>query len=76
MSNDRLHDRVMDFAHNKMRKIPRLAQKCEIYGTTRAVVDANHATNILKKIFPAATGPTIYYALHALQDRLDEAARR
>lgn len=57
-----------------LRKIPRTVARCDIYGTTRVVVDRRHARNLLKKLVPWATSPDIYDALVILQDRLDDAA--
>ncbi len=57
-----------------LKKIPRTVARCDIYGTTRVIVDRRHARNLLKKLVPWATSPDIYDALVILQDRLDHNA--
>lgn len=55
-----------------MKRIPRKALRCPVYGTMHVVVDEPHAKNIiLKHGDPAATASDIYDAMRVLQDRLD-----
>lgn len=81
MSNDRkerarerYHEKVMGFV-SRMRRIPRKAQRCELYGTVKAVVDERRAKNIIRKMFPRVERGTLYEAMWAMQEALDEAAR-
>lgn len=64
---------LLKFAKS-MRRIPRKAQRCDVYGTVSAVVDKRHALAIFRKVAPCATGPALYDAMVILQDRLDEVA--
>jgi len=57
-----------------MRRIPRKALRCEVYGTVSVVVDRAHAINIFRKLFPATNAQEHYIALMLLQDRLDSAS--
>lgn len=70
---DRQDDRVVFFAWN-MRRIPRKAVRCEVYGTVSAAVDERHARNIFAKVAPAASADALSEALSVLQHRLDETA--
>lgn len=55
----------------RMRRIPRRALRCEIYGTVRAVLDDRAAARIFARVSPAASRDAIYAARIVLQDRLD-----
>lgn len=46
-----------------LKKIPRTVWRCEVYGTTRVVVDRPHARNLLKKLVPWATSSDVYAAI-------------
>ncbi len=66
---------LLDFAW-RMKRIPRKAQRCQVYpDDVCAVVDQPHAKAIFKKLFPTASGSATYDALNILQERLDERAR-
>ncbi len=72
-ARDRLSEDLVSFAW-RMRTVPRKAQRCEIYGTVSAVVDRDHALNILRKAFPGYRIDAViaYRAFNVLQERLDE----
>ena len=55
-----------------MRRIPRSAVRCEIYGTVSAAVDQQAVKRIFYKVSPCASRDAIYAATLILQDRLDE----
>lgn len=55
-----------------MRRVPRRALRCDVYGTVSAVVDRAHALNILRKAIPGLRASETYDALVVLQSRLDE----
>lgn len=63
-------EQVVAFAW-RMRRIPRLAVRCVVYGTVSVAVDERHARNILRKVVPQASSEAVYDALCAMQERLD-----
>lgn len=70
---EKLSNQCSDFAL-RMRRIPRLAVRCEVYGTVSATVDRRHALNIFRKVISAEVTPAIAYeAMCVLQERLDAA---
>lgn len=63
IDNEAVSAEIVSFAQ-RMRSIPRKALRCEIYGTTRPIVDRTHAMNIFRKVFPGkANDITCYDAL-------------
>lgn len=68
---EKLTDQCNQFAL-RLRRIPRKAVRCEIYGTVAAVVDRAHALNIFRKVIsPLIDANIAYEALNTLQERLD-----
>ena len=54
--------KVFRFVQN-MRKIPKKVLRCDVYGTSKIVVDERHAKNILRKVFPTISSSDLYHAV-------------